>query len=345
MDENTNRHQEHENKNYTLRHYDKYATPSKPMHHAPLLPGQPHNESPTSVLDTPSSRPSKALLPRPPLPPPPPPQPTKSKQSNDSSFSKDGNSVVHVEILLVRNHKSNLPTVSKTTSIKFTLGTAEIEEREEEMRSMANDALIPRDRWDGSLFYRKWKPAAKEQHDESTEPHAISQEAQTENDKQQQKLSQNKTSKTTSDHICIEPPEDILTCWSDVFLKSLKQFYESGTVHVPDSTNGRDFLILLEYFGIVHAPNKVVYESYGAYMRMKLWSEYLSRRSDMAMYIIHRCMSRSKLQHAFVTTKDPMEGTAGTVHYVDGRICDIFDGGFQASIEDGNGEFVSSCSG
>lgn len=249
----------------------------------------------------------------------------KKKKKNDinkiNQMKSEQAEYVNVEILIPSkpSSKFQIPTL-----IQFQITADLLELREDEMRSIANDALIPLDRWSGSLIYRKWKAeSALALHHSATK----------------------KNSRSTNYVVTIEPPSDIQLIWSEDFVSSLNRFYETGNYHVPEKVSGRNFLILSEYFGIVHSPTKVTYESYVAFLQMKVWVDYLSRRAEMATYIVKQCMSRSKLTHTFVTTTDPSENTAGFSYYIDGRPCnDIFDGNLQTSPTN-EGTTTNSCTG
>jgi len=230
----------------------------------------------------------------------------KKKKNTPKPTSQTKTEYINVEILIPTKSSSKFPI---PTVVQFQLTADILELREEEMRSIANDALIPLDRWNGSLIYRKWK----------AELSATTLTHQHEKKKQ--------SAKRTTRVVTIEPPSEIQLIWSQEFLTSLNQFYETVNYHVPETISGRVFLVLSEYFGIVHSPTKVTYASYGAFLKMKVWVDYLSQRADMASYIIQQCMSRTKLTHTFVTTTDPSESTAGFSYYIEDRPCnDIFDG-------------------
>lgn len=247
----------------------------------------------------------------------------KEKKNTAKTMRPTKTEYINIEILIPTKSSSKfqIPTV-----VQFQLTADLLELREEEMRSIANDALIPVDRWNGSLIYRKWKAessaTAIHQHDKKKA-----------------------SAKRTTRVVTIEPPSEIQLLWSQEFVTSLNQFYETGNYHVPETISGRVFLVLSEYFGIVHSPTKVTYASYGAFLKMKVWVDYLSRRADMASYIVQQCMSRTKLTHTFVTTTDPSESTAGFSYYIEDRPCnDIFDGNLQMNQTDEDAK-AHSCSG
>jgi len=181
-----------------------------------------------------------------------------------------------------------------------------------EMKAIAKDAHIPFDRWSCSLLYSMWK---------KKEPSASS-----------------------STHISVETCTEIQSIWSHDFMLTLEKFYQTGILHVTTEISGRPILLFLEYFGIVYSPDKVTYESYDAYLRMKVWTDYLSKKSDLASYLIQQMTNVSTNSdnnvQLFVTTKDPAEGTVGTVHYVQDQPCHVFDyDGFtttnSTTLEDG----------
>lgn len=233
---------------------------------------------------------------------------TGTSSRNSGAAPPLHNQVVHVDIL-ISPASSTLPI---PTWVQLTLSADILQLREEEMKAIAKDAHIPFDRWSCSLLYSMWK---------KKEPSASS-----------------------STHISVETCTEIQSIWSHDFMLTLEKFYQTGILHVTTEISGRPILLFLEYFGIVYSPDKVTYESYDAYLRMKVWTDYLSKKSDLASYLIQQMTNVSTNSdnnvQLFVTTKDPAEGTVGTVHYVQDQPCHVFDyDGFtttnSTTLEDG----------
>lgn len=132
--------------------------------------------------------------------------------------------------------------------------------------------------------------------------------------------------------------------WDPVLTSCIRSFYNTGTIRVPDECAGNDVLLALEYFGIVYAPDQLVFDSFGCYLRVKLWSDYYTHRSAMADWVVRRLMgAHSRHSHAFVTSPEPLQGGL----YVGTKKCELFDGGLllEASRYEAEGAAVPhSCS-
>jgi hypothetical protein len=74
--------------------------------------------------------------------------------------------------------------------------------------------------------------------------------------------------------------------WEPWLTKLLTQYYITGRLNIPDACQGSDLLLLLEYFGILYAPDQLVFASYAAYQRVRAWSDYLTQRSVLAEHVV-----------------------------------------------------------
>jgi hypothetical protein len=75
--------------------------------------------------------------------------------------------------------------------------------------------------------------------------------------------------------------------WEDWMTNLVVQYYETGRLQIPDACQGYDLLLLLEYFGILYAPEQLVFCSYAAYQRVRAWSDYLTLRTTLAEHVVH----------------------------------------------------------
>uniref|UniRef100_A0A7S4K402 Uncharacterized protein n=1 Tax=Odontella aurita TaxID=265563 RepID=A0A7S4K402_9STRA len=111
--------------------------------------------------------------------------------------------------------------------------------------------------------------------------------------------------------------------WTPSLTACICSYYLTGTVRIPDACRGNDVLLALEYFGIVYAPDQLAFDSFGCYLRVKLWSDYYTHRAAAADWVVRRLMEgRSRHSHSFVTSPERDEAV-----YVGSKRCDVLDGG------------------
>jgi hypothetical protein len=66
---------------------------------------------------------------------------------------------------------------------------------------------------------------------------------------------------------------------------------------------GNDILLALEYFAILYSPDQLVFESFGGYLRVKMWSDYFTHRARIAHWVVQRILTKpSRHSHSFVTS-------------------------------------------
>ena len=112
--------------------------------------------------------------------------------------------------------------------------------------------------------------------------------------------------------------------WNPILTECIRSYYNTGSVSILDTCKCNGLLYALEYFGVCTSPKKLSFDSFGSYMRFKIWSDYFNVRRDLVYWIIKMIMSSSsKMIHAFVTCPNIIEGP-----FYDGtRMLDVFDGG------------------
>jgi hypothetical protein len=85
--------------------------------------------------------------------------------------------------------------------------------------------------------------------------------------------------------------------WKEV-MPWIREYYATGTLHIPAHVRGYDVLAAVEFFGILHSTDQCHFANYEAYKRVQLWSRYLCHREALA---------------EFVTSAFPTTPTASTV--------------------------------
>lgn len=135
---------------------------------------------------------------------------------------------------------------------------ADLEAREAEMRQAAKQFRIPAERWEGSLLYRQYHSGRGHESKLTLDP----------------------------ERDCIERNYSYAMQWEDWLTDLLVRYYETGRLNIPDACQGSDLLLLLEYFGILYAPDQLVFASYAAYQRVRAWSDYLTRRAVLADHVV-----------------------------------------------------------
>mmetsp|Transcript_21366 Transcript_21366/g.26169 ORF Transcript_21366/g.26169 Transcript_21366/m.26169 type:complete len:1223 (+) Transcript_21366:78-3746(+) len=112
---------------------------------------------------------------------------------------------------------------------------------------------------------------------------------------------------------------------------SLSLTSNAAIVRVPAWTQGNDILLLLEQCRIVYSPDQLVFDTFGAYMRTRLWSDYYSHRMSMAIYLQQRLakLRVSKLNHLFATNISKERHRL----YVGSKRCDFFEGGIRVATD------------
>ena len=180
--------------------------------------------------------------------------------------------------------------------------------REVEMREAAKHFQISQDRWTDSLLFREWRCVD----DASRNP------------------TQRGFLRNGEVVIRLNPEMDCAVSnhshslrWKPWLTTCIRAYYNTGTIRVPDACIGSDILLALEYFGIVYTPEQLVFDSFGGYLRVKLWSDYYTHRSQLAQWVVQRLLrSHAKHSHTFVTGPNPRE-------------VDIFLGSRKAEVLDG----------
>ena len=211
--------------------------------------------------------------------------------------------ILRVEILSHRGKENS----------SFCLPVSLLIQRELDMRKAAASFGISRDRWSDSLLYREWRYQSDD--DASSRPTATLQARQSGGEK---------TLRLDPEHDCAASNHSQSLIWNPWLTTCIRAYYNTETIRIPDDCNGSDILLALEYFGIVYSPEQLSFDSFGAYLRVKLWSDYFTHRSKIADWVVQKLLkSHSRHSHSFATCPDPTEGTLA----IGSKRIDILDGG------------------
>ncbi|KAG7344097.1 hypothetical protein IV203_022105 [Nitzschia inconspicua] len=152
-------------------------------------------------------------------------------------------------------------------SYTFYLPVSLMLQREIEMQEAARINRIGQDRWSTSRIFRMWRKQQRERN----------------------KL--NASSSTTELTIHLTPEVSLQnssrSCspfrWKSWLTTCIRAFYNTGSLRIPDSCQGDDILLALEYFGILTASAEMfVFESALAFERIQSWSRYFTFRTELA---------------------------------------------------------------
>jgi hypothetical protein len=213
----------------------------------------------------------------------------------------ESDSLLHVEI------------ISSVQGSNFYIPLSLMVEREIMMRRTAEEFGIGSERWSSSLLYREWRKAQDD----------ISSTAE---DRAFQQSNGDVSIYLSPESDCAASNHSQSLKWTPWLTTCIRAFYNTGTVRFPNDCVGSDVLLALEYFGIVYTPDQLVFDSFGAYLRVKLWSEYFTHRSGLAQWVVEKLMqTNSKHSHSFVTSPSRQEGDL----LVGSKRADILDGHLQ----------------
>jgi len=181
----------------------------------------------------------------------------------------------------------------------FNIPVSLLIEREQIMRETAKSSGITAEQWTSSLLYREWVEANEDSDDLSS--HAP-------NDDCSKIETQKHSNGDVTLHLhperdCSQSNHSQSFTWTPNLSTCIRAFYNTGTVRIPSDCVGSDVLLALEYFGIIYSPEQIIFDSFGAYLRVKIWSEYYTYRALLAKWIMTTLLeSPSKHSHLFVTS-------------------------------------------
>ena len=174
---------------------------------------------------------------------------------------------------------------------KFYVPVSLLVDRELEMRKSAKDFGIRSTRWSKSRLFREWRTQLEED------------------------VKNNETTPRTEMIISLDPEQDCASSnqshsfqWQPWLTTCIRAYYNTGTIRIPDDCLGSDILLALEYFGILYSPDQLVFDSFGGYLRVKMWSDYFTHRAKMADWVVQKLVTTpSRHSHCFVTSPDEKE--------------------------------------
>lgn len=153
--------------------------------------------------------------------------------------------------------------IQKTT---FYVPVSLMLQREVEMQEAAKLTNISRNRWSASKLYSLWKQT-KQSEDEEEITLRLTPEA------------------SMRDYSELQ--------WKPWLTTSIRAYYNTGTIRIPEDCLGSDILLALEYFGILtSSPDTFVFDSPEALNRIKLWSSYFTHRNAIAEWVISEFRAR-----------------------------------------------------
>jgi hypothetical protein len=241
---------------------------------------------------------------------PPPALGVRSEPLVQSSNSDD---TPNLDSLLESDSLLHVEIISSVEGSNFYIPVSLMVEREIMMRKTAEEFGIGQERWASSLLYREWRNA---QDDISS----------TADDRAFQQSNGDVSIYLNPEADCASSNHSHSLKWTPWLTTCIRAFYNTGTVRFPNDCVGSDVLLALEYFGIVYTPDQLVFDSFGAYLRVKLWSEYFTHRSGLAQWVVETLMqTNSKHSHIFVTSPSLQEGDL----LVGSKRADVLDGHLQ----------------
>jgi len=130
--------------------------------------------------------------------------------------------------------------------------------------------------------------------------------------------------------LTFRPAEEEANWDARLLLPRLANYMSTGRLRVPKDSTGNDVLLLLEYFAIVYNPARLSFDGFGSFLRLKLWSDYYGRRTDVANWVVQAiegATGRASMGFWFSTC--PAEIRVGDGHHLicGGRKCELLDDG------------------
>ena len=154
----------------------------------------------------------------------------------------------------------------------------------------------------------------------------------------QRLLKQKKTSTSNGERLSKKRKEvviEILTAeyeyktinWSSALRGSIEHFYKTGVISIYNDSSGQDMVLALRFLKLLYTPNQLMFESFGTYLKFKLWSDYVVCRKDIAMWV-KNCLVQNYSQHKYMFVTHPVLLTNATF-YCHGQRCEQLNGGLQ----------------
>ena len=215
-------------------------------------------------------------------------------------------------------------TLLKVKVVSSQVGTATffvpvslLVDRELEMRKSAAAFGIQPSRWTQSRLFSEWRNQIEEDISSSVSARAVA-------------VPKKQPPATGEICITLDPENDCASLnqshsfyWKPWLTTCIRAYYNTGTVRIPDDCMGSDILLALEFFGILYSPNQLVFDSFGGYLRVKMWSDYFAHRAKIADWVVQRLLGAPpKHSHTFVTSPNSTERAC----FVNSSPLDVLDG-------------------
>ena len=252
----------------------------------------------------------------------------------------------------ISNRNANvIVTIDET---KMGLKLANILDREREMRRLAREQGIGSERWDGSLLYREVRLASVKNRCNSNGDFNIHLSI---GDKREGEEKGNEVgSDNLNDSFIVNSSKseqsNSIPCWTHMLQSTLVPYYSTGRIPIPEVVTGPDLLHMLEFFELVYSPALLDFQSYGTFVKVKLWGEYFFQRGLMADWIMRQIFSSTTPKKSVHLVTSPENVTDLGMYYIikdSGKRCMLFDGGLEVNNETEineqmDGEKEPSCS-
>jgi hypothetical protein len=219
----------------------------------------------------------------------------REKMNNEEKLQQEVQKLIIVTIHMAANQRQNdqssmlilsgankpLPSSKRVADVVRTLviPVAALEQREKEMRQIANALNIPTSRWNGSLLFTNFQ---KEMAAEESKQNGSDSKTRI-----VLRLHHDSVAKWSINGIrekiqCDESSAVSTTASSWFGLRTQSQldfdwiqtYYVTGRIHIPPTARGYDILWLLDYFQFIYQPDQCHFGSFTVYERVQLWTKY-----------------------------------------------------------------------
>mmetsp|Transcript_46878 Transcript_46878/g.91517 ORF Transcript_46878/g.91517 Transcript_46878/m.91517 type:complete len:1036 (+) Transcript_46878:67-3174(+) len=221
---------------------------------------------------------------------------------------------------------------------EFEVTAKDVFRREKEMKRAAESYEVGVDRWGGSrimLGMREILAIRKEVYAQSSDPNPAVESGNNVNGegisvKLPGRADRSKMVEAHPFMLTFRPTKEEANWDARLLLPRLANYMSTGRLRVPKESTGNDVLLLLEYFAIFYNPARLSFDGFGSFLRLKLWSDYYGRRTDVANWVVQAiegAAGRASMGFWFSTC--PAEIQVGDGHHLicGGRKCELLDDG------------------
>jgi hypothetical protein len=169
--------------------------------------------------------------------------------------------------------------------------------REEEMWHVARTFAVPPGRWNGSRLYQCYQHEMTERAERSKyhDHDPLHQEQQPPPQPKPLVLFLDPTA-----FCCREQHLSSVFRWKPWLGEMMQSYLRTGILTVNKDATGDDWLLCCEFFSVLYQPSQVVFETLQAYQNVSSWSDYLSKRCDLAEWVADSVLRRHET--VFVVT-------------------------------------------